>query len=195
MPGFCTKCGRSLPEGARFCANCGFPVTNSPQQTFSYASQPQSRDISVETIFSSTCNELSDLFSYGRCGKEFTGDLGYIMNRVRAGISSVPIEVRQGIAEKKMAEIRPLVPEFSKTLNDETWKKVNLFMKNGVPVAITAYFFDERFGMETGSMMQRMRELSDLKWDGASFFGKATVPSAKFEDIFVLRYVMRNLRF
>lgn len=194
MPNFCTQCGNSLPEHAQFCTSCGSPVIDRSQQSHTDAFSAQSQGISPETMFASASNELSELFAYNKCGKEFTGDLGYVKDRIRSYIAPIPMDVRKDVAETKMAEVRTMLPEFSKDVNDENWERVNRFMKVGLPVAITAYFFDEGLGRETGAMMQRLREFSDLRWDKTNFLGKAAVPSAKFEDVFTLRYIMRNLK-
>ncbi|MCH3949548.1 MAG: DUF805 domain-containing protein [Acidaminococcus sp.] len=33
MAGFCTQCGREIPDGARFCPNCGAPVADAQAQS------------------------------------------------------------------------------------------------------------------------------------------------------------------
>jgi hypothetical protein len=58
---FCTNCGTSLPEGAKFCAKCGSPVSVIPVQQ---AEQPQSTD-QEPVIHSQIIPETSRLSGVG----------------------------------------------------------------------------------------------------------------------------------
>ena len=38
---FCTNCGTQIPDGSRFCPNCGAPVGANPQPQYQAPQQPQ----------------------------------------------------------------------------------------------------------------------------------------------------------
>ncbi|MGE4577590.1 MAG: zinc ribbon domain-containing protein [Candidatus Methanomethylophilaceae archaeon] len=195
MNRFCSACGFALVENARFCIRCGTPVS---ADRFAYtgpAGEDAGSVITAESLFNITKQELSDLFSYNRLGREFTGDISIIRDRVRRTVRGTPSETLDGIAESHMAGVRQRLSQIDDGVNDRNWDNVADFLKNGLPAAIVSYFYNPLLASEVKSIMDLLKELSKKGWDKTSFLGKAAVPSAKFEDVYTLRYITSNIRF
>lgn len=194
MSKFCTSCGFSLDDDIGFCPSCGTAVSHLSEGVYK---NPISTDIGItaENLFLSASQEISDLFSYDKAGRGFTGDLSHIRNRIRRSISSAPSEVLDDIADSHMADIRICFSRIDENLNDENWTAVFEFLKNSLPRAIVAFFYNPGLGPEVKNITVRLKRISEKKWDKTNFIGKIAVPAAKFENVYTLRYVMNNLKF
>mgnify|MGYP000847443692 FL=1 len=192
---YCTVCGFALDDDARFCPGCGTPAS-AERSVFSDPHEGGTGPlITAENLFNTTKQELSDLFSYSRLGKEFTGDISFVRDRVRRTVSGTPAETLRSIADSNMADVRRRLSQIDDGINDRNWGNIVDFMKNGLPAAIVSYFYDPALATEVKNVMERLKALSRKGWDKTGFLGKAAVPSAKFEDIYVLRYVTSNIKF
>ena len=192
---YCTVCGFALDDDARFCPGCGTPAS-AERSVFSDPHEGGTGpSITAENLFNTTKQELSDLFSYSRLGKEFTGDISFVRDRVRRTVSGTPAETLRSIADSNMADVRRRLSQIDDGINDRNWSNIVDFTKNGLPAAIVSYFYDPGLATEVKNIMDRMKTLSRKGWDKTGFLGKAAVPSAKFEDIYVLRYVTSNIKF
>lgn len=192
---YCTVCGFALDDDARFCPGCGTPAS-AERSVFSDPHEGGTGpSITAENLFNTTKQELSDLFSYSRLGKEFTGDISFVRDRVRRTVSGTPAETLRSIADSNMADVRRRLSQIDDGINDRNWGNIVDFMKNGLPAAIVSYFYDPALATEVKNVMERLKALSRKGWDKTGFLGKAAVPLAKFEDIYVLRYVTSNIRF
>ena len=192
---YCTVCGFALDDDARFCPGCGTP-TSAERSVFSDPHEGGTGpSITAENLFNTTKQELSDLFSYSRLGKEFTGDISFVRDRVRRTVSGTPAETLRSIADSNMADVRRRLSQIDDGINDRNWGNIVDFMKNGLPAAIVSYFYDPALATEVKNVMERLKALSRKGWDKTGLLGKAAVPSAKFEDIYVLRYVTSNIKF
>ena len=151
--------------------------------------------ITAESIFVVTKQELSELFSYNRIGREFTGDISIIRDRVRRTISGTPAETLGVIADSHMSEVRRKFSQINDNIDDRNWNAIDDFMKNALPAAIVSFFFNHVLASEVKDILNRLATLSEKRWDKTRFLGKALVPSAKFEDVYALRYITSNIRF
>lgn len=196
MSKFCNVCGTPLKEDTKFCINCGSTVKSTDSPIMSTSSTGGTAiNVTAEDLFTNVVNEISDLFSYKKLGREFTGDLLYLRKNVTLYINKVSADSLNIIADSNMSLIRQKFPRINNDITDENWQNVYDFLKNGVPILIVAYFYNPRLADEVKEIMDQMNALSKNKWEKASILGKAAIPSAKFEDIYTLRYVVNNLKF
>ena len=192
---YCGVCGFALDDDVRFCPGCGTPASSERPAVPDSRTEGAGAAITADSIFNASKQELTDLFSYGRLGKEFTGDISFIRDRVRMTVSGTPAETLRSIADSNMADVRRRLSQIDDSINDRNWSNIVDFTKNGLPAAIVSYFYDPGLATEVKNIMDRMKTLSRKGWDKTGFLGKAAVPSAKFEDIYLLRYVTSNIRF
>ena len=196
MSKFCNVCGTSLKEGAKFCITCGSPVKSANSQfTYDDSTEGTVINITAESLFTTVANDISNLFSYNKLGREFTGDISYIRKNLDLHINTVPADSLNKIADSNMISIRQRFSKINDNMTDENWQNVHDFLKNGIPLMIVAYFYNPHLAVEVREMMEKMKTLSKNRWEKTSIFGKAAVPSAKFEDFYTLRYVVNNLKF
>lgn len=189
MTKFCNACGTSLENETKFCINCGSPVTSTDP------TGGTAINITAEGLFIIITNDISELFSYKKLGIEFTGDLSYIRKNVTLYINTTPADDLNRIANSNMIMVRQKFSKINDDTTDENWQNIRDFLKNGIPALIVAYFYNPRLAGEVRGIMDKINVLSKNKWEKASILGKAAVPSAKFEDVYTLRYVVKNLKF
>lgn len=189
MSKICRNCGAALRRDSKFCMSCGTQVINDDLDLRMNAG------ISAENLFGSTVESLSDLFVYNKLGREFTGDISYIRDSVFRNNRSIDKGVLVHIADSNMSSVRRVFSKISNELSNDNWTNVLFMLRNGIPIALTAYFFDKSSLDEVRMMLDRMKVLSKLRWEKTSFLGKSAVPTADFEDIYTLRFLMNNIRF
>ena len=199
----CTACGTTLEENTKICINCGYPVTSVNSNMMSTNHSRSSKtftagintDITAEGIFIDVVNDISNLFSYKKLGREFTGDLSYLRTNVNRCIFNVSIDNLNTIANLNMGTVSQKFSKINDDMTDENWQNICDFLKNGIPILIVSYFYNSQLSNEAKGIMNRMSVLSKKRWEKTSMLGRAAIPSAKFEDVYTLRYVINNLKF
>ncbi len=200
---FCNACGTTLGEDAKFCTNCGSPVTSASSNITSidYSTSSENTadstniNTTAENIFTDAVKDISNLFSYEKLGREFTGDLSYLRTNISRYIFTVSADSLNTIANSNMSTVSQKFSKINDNMTDENWQNIYQFLKNGVPIVIVSYFYNPQLSIEVRGIMNRLTELSKKRWEKTSILGKAAIPSVKFEEVFTLRYLVNNLKF
>lgn len=189
MSKVCTNCGTVLRADSKFCVSCGTEVSRE------YTDHGMNLGISAEGFFDSTRDGLSNLFVYSKIGRGFTGDLSFVRDSVSRNMGSIDKDMLVSIADSKIGSVRQVFSKITNEMSDDNWANVLFMLRNGIPTTVTAYFFDSSLLNEVRMILDRMNEISKLRWEKTGFLGKPAVPTANFEDVFTLRYLMNNIRF
>lgn len=136
---YCSVCGFVLGDDIRFCPGCGTPASSERPAVPDSGTEDTGPVITAEIIFNTTKQELSDLFSYSRLGKEFTGDISFVRDRVRRTVSGTPAETLRSIADSNMADVRRRLSQIDDGINDRNWGNIDF--------NVAKTFLEERGGM------------------------------------------------
>ncbi len=188
--GYRGVCGFALDGNVRFCPGCGTPVSSEKSSFSDSWIGDAGSAITADNIFNASRRGSSDLFSYSRLGKGFTGDISLVRDRVRRTVSDTPPETLRGIAGSNMADVRQRLSQTDDSISDRNWKNMVDFMKNGLPAAIVSYFYDPSLASEVKNIMDRLKALSrEIGQDLPPREGRSALGEARRRVPFALRDV------
>lgn len=120
---YCKYCGNEVSEDARYCPNCGKPLTGTVVETVSPVIEPDDLDEGYRVVLFSrgTCNKIT--------AKEVLMDLlGYSSSTVTDLLDEMPVEIADELNYTQATVIAQALSEYGMevTIVDENNKYVNV---------------------------------------------------------------------